>query len=211
MSQGERPDRPSRLAEAQRYWDRAAATFDDEPDHGLHPGRVQRAWTHLLDNWLPGPEGRILDAGCGTGSLSVVMARLELDVVGIDVSPTMIERARAKTAGLGPSVEFHVMDAARPQLPRATFNAILGRHVLWVLPEPAEVLRRWARLLAPGGRLMLIEGDWDSGGGFTTDEVVAVLPPSFTIQSILDLSSDPDYWGKPVTDERYAVIADRRT
>ncbi|MCB0003845.1 MAG: methyltransferase domain-containing protein, partial [Anaerolineae bacterium] len=82
--------------EARRTWDLAAAAFDQEPDHGLRSPLVRAAWTALLSRWLPDRDVAILDTGCGTGSLSVVMAGLGHRVTGIDLSPAMIAQARTK-------------------------------------------------------------------------------------------------------------------
>jgi 2-polyprenyl-3-methyl-5-hydroxy-6-metoxy-1,4-benzoquinol methylase len=194
--------------EARQVWDRAAASFDDEPDHGLHPAHVLQAWTELLRAWLPAPEAAVLDVGCGTGSLSLVLAGLGHQVVGIDFSPAMIARAQAKANAAGQAIEFHVMDAAAPALLPASFEALVSRHLLWALPDPAQALGRWASLLKPGGRLILIEGYWSTGAGLHAAGIAATLPVSVATVSIQNLSDRPDLWGKPVTDERYAVIAD---
>ncbi|MCA9873889.1 MAG: hypothetical protein KC441_09545, partial [Anaerolineales bacterium] len=66
-------------------------------------------------------------------------------------------------------------------------------------------LRRWTALLEPGGRLLLIEGYWHTGGGLHAEEVTAVLPSTLTDIAIHNLSQQPLYWGKDVQDERYAI------
>ena len=195
------------LDEARQYWDQAAATFDQEPDHGLRNPRVRDAWTALLRSWLPGSGAAILDAGCGTGSLSVVMAGLGHHVTGIDLSPTMIAQARAKTLAEGMSINFHVMDAAAPQFAPQSFDVILCRHLLWMFPQPAQVLARWVNLLKPGGRLIMVEGYWETGGGLHAEEVIAALPAAVSTVSVQTLCDQPDLWGKNVTDERFVVVA----
>ena len=193
--------------EARRTWDLAAATFDQEPDHGLRSPLVRAAWTALLSRWLPDRDVAILDTGCGTGSLSVVMAGQGHRVTGIDLSPAMIAQARAKALAAGLSIDFHVMDAADPRFSPRTFDAIVCRHLLWMFPKPAQVLARWAALLKPAGRLVLVEGYWNTGGGLHAAEIVAALPAAFGAVSVEILSNQPDLWGKDVTDERYAIIA----
>lgn len=209
MDQNHQSDREKQLDAARQYWDNAAASFDEEPDHGLKDARVRQAWIMLLQKWLPTNKAAILDIGCGTGSLSVVMAELGHIVTGIDLSPAMITKAQAKAGALGYALDFQVMDAAAPQLPPQAFHAIVCRHLLWALPEPAGVLARWAELLKPGGRMVIIEGYWHTGGGLRAGQVVAALPASATLITVEVLSSQPGYWGRPVTDERFAVIADR--
>lgn len=158
-------DHEQQLQKTRQYWDAAAATFDDEPDHGLRDPLVRRAWSEHLTNWLPPAPASILDVGCGTGSLTVLLAELGYEVTALDLSPAMVAHAEAKTRAAGQRVTFWVMDAAFPQLDGQRFEAIVCRHLLWALPQPAAVLRRWVELLAPGGRLVLIEGYWETGAG----------------------------------------------
>jgi 2-polyprenyl-3-methyl-5-hydroxy-6-metoxy-1,4-benzoquinol methylase len=192
------------------YWDDQASSFDDEPDHGLRDPAVLETWREFLEASLPYIHADVLDIGCGTGSLSVVLAGLGHNVTGIDWSASMISLARAKAAALGLQVEFHVMDAASPRLPHEPFDAIVCRHLLWALPEPRRVLERWADLLKPGGRLLLIEGSWGTGAGLRAQEVLEMLPASLMISSFQNLSDTPGLWGKDVGDERYAILADKK-
>lgn len=208
MNQDEQLDHEKQLHELRQYWDSAAPSFDDEPDHGLQDSQVLQAWVELLKKWLPANNAAILDLGCGTGSLSVVMAGLGHDVIGVDISPAMIAKAKAKAAAFGYSIEFHVMNAAAPQFPPKSFDAIVCRHLLWTLPEPTTVLSRWVSLLKPESRLVLIEGYWSTGAGMHAAEIVAALPASVTPIAVQDLSDQPIYWGHPVSDERYVIIAD---
>jgi 2-polyprenyl-3-methyl-5-hydroxy-6-metoxy-1,4-benzoquinol methylase len=202
------PDDP--LRETRERWDQAAATFDDEPDHGLRDPAVRQAWTALLGAWLPADPAAILDVGCGTGSLSVIMAGLGYAVTGIDLSPAMIAQARAKAAAAGQTIAFQVMEAAEPQLNSGQFNGIVCRHLLWALPEPRRVLRRWAALLQPAGRLVLIEGRWGTGAGLAAGEILSALPPSLTPDSVVNLSQEHQLWGRVVPDVRYAIVANLR-
>lgn len=197
------------LDEARQYWESVAATFDDEPDHGLRDPIVRHAWRDLLLPLLPPTSATILDIGCGTGSLSILLATLGHTVTGIDFAPAMIAQAQAKAQDAGQPITFQVMDAAHPQFPPQSFAVILCRHLLWALPEPSQVLQRWVDLLAPGGRLLLIEGYWHTGGGLHAPEVVAALSVGLTNVAVQQLSDQPTLWGGAVTDERYLVIADR--
>lgn len=189
------------------YWDRLAATFDDEPDHGLRDPAIRDAWRDMLAEWLPAGRVVALDIGCGTGSLSSLLAALGHRVVGTDWSPEMIARARAKVAAAGLTARFFIMDAAAPALAPGRFDVVLCRHLLWALPDPARALRRWAGLLAPGGQLVLIEGYWHTGGGLHAGEIVHALPPSLTNARVHDLTGRPNLWGGDVGDERYAIVA----
>jgi 2-polyprenyl-3-methyl-5-hydroxy-6-metoxy-1,4-benzoquinol methylase len=205
------PHYEQRLHESRLYWNSEAVSFDSQPDHGLHDPSVLAAWTRLLKTSLKPNKAAILDVGCGTGSLSIVLANLGYEVTGIDLSPEMISLAEAKAMALHRPIQFCVMDAAYPQFPPQQFDAVLCRHVLWALPQMDKVLRRWIRLLKPGGRLLLIEGFWYTGEGLHAEQIIRALPDSLTNISIRYLSSQPDLWGHDVDDERYAIIADLPT
>ena len=136
------------------------------------------------------------------------MAGLGHAITAIDLSPKMIAQARAKAAAAGRAIVFQVMDAAAPSLAPGQFDVIFCRHLLWALPQPAAVLRRWAVLLRPSGRLVLVEGRWGTGAGLSASQIVQALPASLSARPVQDLSRQPALWGRPVSDERYVIVAD---
>ena len=201
-------DDENQLQASRKYWNDQAASFDDEPDHGLRDPIVLEAWTTLLNKWLRSSPATVLDIGCGTGSLSVVLAGLGHTVTGIDLSPAMISLAHTKAVAHGYQIKFEVMDAAFPQFSVQQFDVIVCRHLLWALPEPEQVLQRWVKLLKQNGRLFLVEGFWKTGAGIHARELTAMLPSALSNVTIQNLSDDSNFWGGAVTDERYALIAD---
>ncbi|MFE9929321.1 class I SAM-dependent methyltransferase [Streptomyces sp. NPDC005533] len=207
------------------YWDAAAATFDDEPDHGLRAAATRTAWIRLLQPLLPTDPADVLDIGCGTGSLSLLLAEAGHRPTGIDLAPRMLERARAKFEAAGVTGRFVVGDAMSPPTGKQRFDVVLSRHLVWTLPDPEAALRAWVTRLRPGGRLVLVEGRWREAGqngapyvpgaaslpwngGITAEDLAAAVRPLAATVRIQPLSDDPDLWGGPVADERYALIAD---
>ncbi|MER7376678.1 class I SAM-dependent methyltransferase [Streptomyces lanatus] len=188
-------------------WDKAAATFDDEPDHGLRDPEVRQAWAARLRSWLPERASDVLDLGCGTGSLSLLAAEQGHRVTGVDRSAAMVALARAKLAGR--DAVFLRGDAAAPPVGEERFDVVLVRHVLWALPDPGRVLRHWRGLLRPGGRFVLIEGVWGtvSPVGIPAEPLTSLLAPLALEVRVESLSDDPRLWGRAVEDERYAVVA----
>jgi SAM-dependent methyltransferase len=195
----------SMTADMRAYWNSFAPTFDEEPDHGLRDPLVRRAWRDLLLGTLPSGPADVLDLGCGTGSLSVLLAEAGYHVAGVDLAEQMVEAARAKASAAGVDVQFNQGDAADPPHQPHSFDVVLTRHVLWALPDPAAAIGRWVELLRPGGRLVLVEGRWETGGGIAAEECEALLRtncPSVRVQ----LLDDPAFWGREISDERYLAI-----
>lgn len=186
-------------------WDREADGFDEQPDHGLSDAGVRTAWSSLLQETLPAPPARVLDVGCGTGSVAVLLAGLGFTVQGIDLSPRMLERAAAKARRLGVQVALLEGDASDPQV-AGPFDVVLSRHVLWALPDVPAVLRRWTSLLGPGGRLVLVEGCWHTGAGLLAEHLLPLVRSTTSAAEVRRLP-DPALWGGPVDDERYLIVA----
>lgn len=189
-------------------WDAEAEAFDEEPDHGLHDPVVHDAWQSLLRSLVPPVPSRIADLGCGTGTLSLLLAEDGHAVDGIDFAPEMVRRAQAK-AGTFPGMSFAVGDASAPDLPPATYDVVLCRHVLWALPDPAAALARWIDLLLPDGRVVLVEGSWSTGAGLTGAQTLALVEDA-GLHATLRPMPDEGYWGRRIDDERYAVLGRRR-
>lgn len=184
-------------------WDAEAATFDEAADHGLRDPAVRAAWRSLLLGHLPPAPARVADLGCGTGTLSVLLAEEGYRVDGLDLSPAMVALAERKAAASpGLPVTFRVGDASAPELAEGHYDVVLSRHVLWALPDPDAGLRRWVRLLAPGGRLLLVEGSWSTGVGLTAQQTRSLVEGTDRTCAVLPLSQE-QYWGRPVADERY--------
>lgn len=147
------------------YWDGQAASFDDEPDHGLREPSVRIAWSSVVLPFMPPAPASLTDLGCRAGTLSVLLARAGYDVRGVDLSDRMVAAAVAKADTAEVPVEFRQGDAASPPYAPASTDVVIARHVLWPLPDPVAALRQWLALLRPEGRLVLIEGRWMTGVG----------------------------------------------
>ena len=101
--------------------------------------------------------GRVLEVGVGTG-LSLPSYEKHLEIVGIDLSPEMLEKARERVAseGLSHVTGLHEMDAADLKFADASFHTVVAMYVMTVVPEPEAVMRELARVTKPGGEVMLV-------------------------------------------------------
>jgi SAM-dependent methyltransferase len=196
------------LDDVREEWDAEADAFDLEPDHGMLRPETREAWWTLLESLLPKAPARVADLGCGTGTVSVLLAEHGYEVTGIDLSPRMIDRARAKAQSAGLGMRFEVGNAGEPELEPGAFDVVFARHVVWALPDPTAALQRWAALLAPGGRFVFVEGFWSTGAGLRADALHALVAPVMRDVEVTPLP-DPTLWGKVLDDERYALRATR--
>jgi SAM-dependent methyltransferase len=185
-------------------WDREARTFDQEPDHGLSESATRAAWRDLLLGVLPTFPARIADLGCGTGTLTRLLVDEGFDVDGLDFSPEMIKRAREKV----PEARFVVGDAADPALEPSAYDAVLSRHVLWAMPDPAAAFAKWIGLLKPGGIAILIEGSWSTGAGLTAARAAQIVR-SMRTEADVRLLTESVFWGKEISDERFLIVSER--
>lgn len=109
----------------------------------------------------------ILDLGSGPGFLACELA-LEVGatgrIVGVDISSDMnsIASKRIAAAGLGDRVEILEGDATALTFADATFDATVSMQVIEYLAEPDAALQELVRVLRPGGRLVIVDTDWDS-------------------------------------------------
>ena len=101
--------------------------------------------------------GRVLDVGVGTGICLPRYTRASA-VIGIDLSEPMLSRARTRVAELRlTNIEsLSVMDAERLEFPDDSFDAVVAQYVVNTVPSPEAVLGEFARVLKPGGEIILI-------------------------------------------------------
>ncbi len=144
-----------------KRWDARARTYDRSPGHGIHSDQEKKAWMQILSSSLDNKQQlKVLDVGTGTGALAILLAEMGHEVVGIDLSKKMLKIADEKASSLKLNAQFRVGDAEAPPFERESFHAIVCRHLLWTLPNPGKAIKEWKNLLKPGGRLVIIDGDW---------------------------------------------------
>jgi ubiquinone/menaquinone biosynthesis C-methylase UbiE len=127
-------------------------------------GRWSRQLAPRLIEFAGVNEGdRVLDAGCGTGSLSLSIARLTKAavIVGIDASKGFIEYARAQNSD--PRVRFELGDAQNLSYPDATFDRCLSLLVVNHIPDTPKALKEICRVTKSGG--VVATAMWDGTGG----------------------------------------------
>ncbi|HEX9160922.1 MAG TPA: class I SAM-dependent methyltransferase [Thermoanaerobaculia bacterium] len=119
--------------------------------------RAERSeFARMLDRAVPG-DATILEAGCGTGQMSLYLARGDRRVVGADLARASLRLAAdaARRFGLADAVRFVQTDLHRPGLRDGAFDVVYSSGVLHHTPDPAAAFARVARLAKPGGWIVV--------------------------------------------------------
>jgi phosphatidylethanolamine/phosphatidyl-N-methylethanolamine N-methyltransferase len=101
--------------------------------------------------------GRVLEVGVGTG-LSLPAYGKHLEIVGIDLSPEMLEKARERVAEerLTNVTALLEMDAGELTFEDASFDTVVAMYVMTVVPDPEKVMRELSRVCKPGGDVIIV-------------------------------------------------------
>lgn len=205
-----------------RHWNGRAATFDGESQHGIHSEAQRDRWLEVLGEWT-GEDSLVLDIGCGTGVVSVLLAELGHDVVGVDFAPEMLSRARAKALRTDRSLAFCRGDAETLPVRDDAVDLVAARHLVWTLPDPEGAIQEWKRVLEPGSRILLIEGYWDHSEPWDEYEAIHDDLPMYDGRPPAELSRtlrreglsevthepllDPVLWGREPHHDYYVMSA----
>lgn len=109
--------------------------------------------------------GRVLEVGVGTG-LSLPLYARSTRIVGIDISDSMLEKARRRVRreALANVEELAVMDAQRLDYPDGSFDVVMAQYVVNTVPDPDAALAEFTRVLRPGGALIVVNRIGAEGG-----------------------------------------------
>ena len=149
--------------EIKEYWSMRAATFDEQPGHEIFSETERSAWHALFERHFGKGNGRkALDLASGTGVICHLMHDLGFEVTGMDWSEVMLEKARAKSKKRESNIRFLLGDAERTLEDDESYDVIVTRHLVWTLVDPAAAFAEWFRVLKPGGKLLVVDGDFVS-------------------------------------------------
>ncbi|ESP88727.1 class I SAM-dependent methyltransferase [Candidatus Halobonum tyrrellensis] len=188
----------------------AAAYGFDAAYRGAPPnwdvGHPQRAFVHLAEAGLV--RGRVLEVGCGTGELSLFLAGRGHEVLGVDVAPSAVARARAKARWRRADASFLVWDALRLSEVGVRADTVVDSAMLHCLgpDEQRRALREIREVLEPGGYYYLLcdarpDGAWSHGASLSRAELRDLFRAetgwelSFVVETVFErrYSSNPAY------------------
>jgi arsenite methyltransferase len=144
---------------------RAWAEDLDYPDELANvPEAAVESFAGVANPWTMGRlvEGeRVLDLGSGAGTDSLIAAQMvgeQGHVTGIDMTPAMLDKARAAAAQMGATnVEFVESEAEQLPFPDASFDVVISNGVIDLIPDKDAVFAELSRVLTPGGRLQIAD------------------------------------------------------
>lgn len=123
------------------------------------PGiRDEAALKLIVEASGAGPDDTVLDVACGPGLVVAAFARVVRHATGIDITPAMLDRARAHAAQQGlTNVTWHLGNVLPLPWPDASFSIVSSRFAFHHFLEPLSVLREMARVAKPGGRVVVVD------------------------------------------------------
>ncbi len=144
----------------EKYWQTASERYNEVIQSELN-GVQKEVWVQLIEeNRPPGDRLEVLDIGTGPGFFPLLLSEMGHHVTAIDCTESMLETAKENVKIAGFDVSFHLMDAHKLAFDDNSFDLILLRNVTWLMYEPAEAYQEWYRVLKPGGRLLIFDGNW---------------------------------------------------
>jgi ubiquinone/menaquinone biosynthesis C-methylase UbiE len=148
--------RADRAAAAERYFASHAKDWDELRSLHIAESEVEAAIARALADGRP--VGRLVDIGTGTGRMIELFGRDAAHALGVDRSPEMLRLARAKLAEAGlASAELRQGDMYALPLPSGAADTVILHQVLHYAQQPAAAVAEAARVLGPGGRLLIVD------------------------------------------------------
>lgn len=153
-----------------------------------------------------GTDDDLLDLACGPGSLTLDLAPYVRSAVGLDLTPAMLEQARAEQKKRGiEGVRWVKGDAASLPFPDGTFSLVTSSAAFHHFADPAKVLLEMARVCRPGGRVVVMDVTPEAGKAVAYDRMERMRDPSHghahSIEEFDAMGRELDL-GEPVTQTR---------
>jgi phosphatidylethanolamine/phosphatidyl-N-methylethanolamine N-methyltransferase len=135
----------------ERVYEKLANVYDLVFGPTLHPGRLV-----ALERMGIAPSDRVLEVGVGTG-INTSLYPVNCQVTGIDLSSSMLEKARERVAREGlRNVRLMEMDAANLTFADDSFDIVYAPYLVSVVPDPVKVVREMRRVCKPGGKIIVL-------------------------------------------------------
>lgn len=146
--------------DVEKHWSRDAGSYNKSVQGALRSEDTKGPWKEIFTQVLGTGSLNLLDVGTGPGIVAFLLAELGHHVTGVDFSESMLAKAVRNNEALGLDVDFKKGDAENLPFADGTFDAVVSRYVLWTVSDPNKAIREWKRVLKPGGKAIVIDGNW---------------------------------------------------
>lgn len=154
------PEYDDRKEQIVHYWEKRSESFLEQRRSEL-ANPIAKRWMKEIEKQIPaGRRLKILDVGCGAGFFSILLAKEDHEVFGIDLTPEMIENAIQLAEEENADCCFQVMDAENPMFADETFDVVISRNLTWTLPNAEHAYGEWMRVLKTGGVLLNFDANY---------------------------------------------------
>ena len=166
-----------------RVYENIAWFYDVTFGPALHPGRVD-----AIRRMAIRPGDRVLEVGVGTG-INAALYPTDCSVTGVDLSSSMLERARERVARKGVrNVRLLQMDAQNLKFADDAFDIVYAPYVISVVPDPVAVAAEMRRVCRPGGRIVILNHFRSKNRfGAWLERIISPLTVHIGFKSDLDL------------------------
>lgn len=147
------------LEDIKKYWNQRAYGYSQSTHEELK-GNSFEYYTQILIEGAPaGSSLKCLDLGCGPGLFSTLLAKMGHTVTAFDYSEEMLEQASMNFEECDVTVNTVRGDAQNLPFEDNSFDYIVSRNVMWVMEQPERAYSEWLRVLRPGGRMTVVDGN----------------------------------------------------
>ena len=124
-----------------------------------------------------GPDDRVIDVACGSGNATIPAARTGATVIGLDITPSLLEAGKREAAEAGVEIEWVEGDAENLPYGDDSFDAVISVFGVMFAPDHRKAAAEVARVLKPGGRMVLCNWDPDGEAGRFFKVIAEHMPP----------------------------------